>query len=222
LTRGPGGTTVEAIELPVTGGWVPARMGPRDASIWVVLTHGAGGTIDDPLTAGAARLLRARGIGALEATFLYRAAGRRMPDRMPVLERTLSEIVEQLRARIEPQRVFLAGKSMGGRVAARIAKRIPSVDGVCLLSYPLRPPSRVTEKNLLDREETLRTVDRPTLLVQGTRDPFGGPADVASLLPGARVVSVEGGDHDLATRGGRVSDATLEHVVAAIHDFVSA
>jgi predicted alpha/beta-hydrolase family hydrolase len=195
------------------------RVDPAGASTWVLLAHGAGGTIDDPLTSGVATELRARGLGVLEATFLYRAAGRRMPDRVVVLERTMTEIATWLTTERRPKRLLLGGKSMGGRVAARIAKTLPAVSGVCLLSYPLHPPSKVTEANLRDRADTLRTIERPTFVAQGTRDPFGGPADIAELLPTATVLSIEGADHDLAVRRGHVAPETLSAVASAIADF---
>lgn len=195
------------------------RVDPAGPSTWVLLAHGAGGTIDDPLTSGVATELRARGLGVLEATFLYRAAGRRMPDRMVVLEQTMSEIAAWLTTERRPERLLLGGKSMGGRVAARIAKTLPAVSGVCLLSYPLRPPSKVTEANLRDRADTLRSIERPTFVAQGTRDPFGGPADIAELLPTATLLTIEGADHDLATRRGHVDPATLTAIANGIAAF---
>lgn len=216
--RNPSKQLVELAEFVVTDGRIPTRLGPARASTWIVLTHGAGGTIDDPLTSGLATRLRARGVGVLEATFLYRASGRRMPDRMAVLERTLVEVTEQLVRRVKPEKLFLGGKSMGGRVAARVAKTIPAVTGVCLLSYPLRPPSKVTEKNLADRADTLRSIGVPAFVAQGTKDPFGGPADISALAPTATLFPVEGGDHDLATRGG-IAPTTLDAVTDAVETF---
>ncbi len=209
-------------ELPVTEGRIPVRIGPERASTWLVLTHGAGGTIDDPLTSGLAARLRDRGLGVVEATFLYRAAGRKMPDRMPVLERALVEVSLQVTALLKPERLFLGGKSMGGRVAARIAKTLPSVRGICALSYPLRPPSKVTEANLVDRAETLRSVGLPMFIAQGTKDPFGGPEEISLVLPGATIFAVDGGDHDLATKGGRTTDATLDALAVAVANFMTA
>jgi predicted alpha/beta-hydrolase family hydrolase len=187
----------------------------------LVLAHGAGGTLDDPLTSGLARHLRERGLGVVEATFLYRAAGRRMPDRMEVLEQTLSEVIEQASRLVGAAHVFVGGKSMGGRVAARVARKLPRVSGVCLLSYPLRPPAKVTEKNLVDRVETLRTIGLPTFVAQGTRDPFGGPDAITALVPHASVLSIEGGDHDLAI-GRRLTEETLEAIAARVIAFALA
>ncbi len=206
--------------VEVTGGHIPARMNAGSSTSWLVLTHGAGGTIDDPLTAGLASRLRARGLGVLETTFLYRAEGRRMPDRMIVLERTLREVTDYLVKRAKPARLFLGGKSMGGRVAARIAKTVPSASGVCLLSYPLHPPSKITEANLVDRRETLRTIGLPTFVAQGTNDPFGGPTEIAQILPAATLFSVEGGDHDLAITRGVVSKTTLDELATRLVAFI--
>lgn len=213
-------SAAKVVEVVVTDGRVPVRLGPRSARVWVVLAHGAGGSVDDPLTCGLAARLRLAGVGVAETTFLYKAAGRRMPDRMQVLERTYTEVVTDLHRRVKPERLLAGGKSMGGRVAARIAHDVTSVDGLVLLSYPLRPPSQVTATNLQDRRDTLARLDVPTLVAQGTRDPFGGPEAIAELAPSARVLGIDGADHDLATKGGRVADATLDALSRAVLAFL--
>lgn len=72
---------------------------------------------------------------------------------------------------------------------------------VCF-SYPWHAPGRPEAPRIAHLKE-LRT---RTLIVQGTRDPFGSPAEVAAyeLSPRIRVEWVEGGDHSLR---GRVSQA---------------
>lgn len=208
------------VEVAVTDGRVPVRLGPRSARAWVVLAHGAGGSVDDPLTCGLAARLRLAGVGVAETTFLYKAAGRRMPDRMQVLERTYTEVVTDLHRRVKPERLVAGGKSMGGRVAARIANDVAIVDGLVLLSYPLRPPSKVTAENLRDRRDTLARLAAPTLVAQGTRDPFGGPEAISECAPAARVLGIDGADHDLATKGRRVADATLDVLSKAVLAFL--
>jgi hypothetical protein len=64
-----------------------------------------------------------------------------------------------------------------------------------LLGYPLHPPGRPDRL----RAAHLRDVKAPMLFVQGSRDPFGTPAElqpiVSRLAPTADLFVVEGGDH---------------------------
>ena len=62
--------------------------------------------------------------------------------------------------------------------------------------YPLRPPGPRGG----DRVSHLARLSVPTLVVQGTRDTFGGPDDVRAATAGAPRVTVrpvETGDHSL-------------------------
>ena len=79
-------------------------------------------------------------------------------------------------------------------MASHLASKGTAARGLVLLSYPLHPPGK----------EDLRTkhfgsLSLPCLFVQGTRDPFGTPAELAlhvkAIPGGARIVAVEGGDH---------------------------
>ena len=63
---------------------------------------------------------------------------------------------------------MIGGKSMGGRIASLIADEA-GVRGLICLGYPFHPVGK--PKQL--RVEHLRTINTPTLIVQGERDPFG-------------------------------------------------
>ncbi len=64
----------------------------------------------------------------------------------------------------------------------------------------------------------------PTLILQGTRDPFGNREEVAGypLSPSVRVHWLEDGDHDLAPRrsSGRTQQQNWAEAVAQITDFI--
>ena len=76
------------------------------------------------------------------------------------------------------------------------------IAGLVLLGYPLHPPGKPTER----RDAHLGDVRRPMLIVQGSRDTFGTPAEFASLMsslsPPPTMHVVEGGDHSFKV-GGR-------------------
>ena len=50
--------------------------------------------------------------------------------------------------------------------------------GLVLLGYPLPPPGKPTER----RDKHLPAIRRPMLFVQGTRDTFGTPDELAPIL----------------------------------------
>jgi predicted alpha/beta-hydrolase family hydrolase len=77
-------------------------------------------------------------------------------------------------------------------------ERVPkSIAGVVAISYPLHPPGR--PDNL--RVEHLPAIAVPCLLVHGTRDPFGSPAELeewAATIPGPVTLHwIDGKGHDL-------------------------
>jgi predicted alpha/beta-hydrolase family hydrolase len=91
-----------------------------------------------------------------------------------------------------PGRLVVGGRSAGARVACRTATAVDAA-GVLCLAFPLHPPGK-PEKSRAD--ELRLALDRPLLVVQGERDPFGGPAEVAEVAGADRVVAVPG-DHGM-------------------------
>ncbi|WP_018624140.1 alpha/beta fold hydrolase [Kangiella aquimarina] len=115
------------------------------------------------------------------------------PDRMPkLIEAYKHQILEHSKGR----KVFIGGKSMGGRVASMIADE-ERVAGLICMGYPFHPPGK--PDNL--RTEHLQNLSTPTLILQGTRDPFGKPEEVASyeLSANIKVKWLEDGNHSLET-----------------------
>ena len=70
----------------------------------------------------------------------------------------------------------------------------------------------------------MRALRTPALIVQGTRDPFGTPEEVAgyALAPGIEVVWMADGDHSFKPRvsSGRTESQNLAAAVAAVLGFV--
>ena len=69
---------------------------------------------------------------------------------------------------------------MGGRIATQVAAADAAlpVAGLVLLGYPLHPPGQPDRL----RDAHLPVVGRPMLFVQGTRDTFGTPDELAPIL----------------------------------------
>lgn len=180
----------------------------------LVLAHGAGLPMDAPFLAQIAAGLAARGVEVVRFEFPYmqrlRREGKRAPpDRMPVLEAAFRAVIERVAGGLP---LFLGGKSMGGRVATRIADTT-AARGVVVLGYPFHPPRRADKLRL----EPMRTLQTPCLIVQGTRDPLGTADEVAdyALAANTRVHWLADGDHSFEPR--KASGHTLAgHLASAI------
>jgi predicted alpha/beta-hydrolase family hydrolase len=188
---------------------------PTLARAQLVLAHGAGLAMDAPFLSQVAAGLATRGVEVVRFEFPYmhrqreQAGKRAPPDRMPVLEASFRSVIERVRDGLP---LFLGGKSLGGRVATRIADT-QAAQGVVVLGYPFHPPQQPQKQ----RVEHLRTLATPCLIVQGTRDPLGAADEVAGygLSESIRVHWLADGDHSFAPR--KASGQTLAgHVEAAI------
>lgn len=202
-----------------------AYQGPkRGADRAVLLAHGAGADMNAATLTTVADALAAAKIPSLRFNFPYRAAGRRAPDRTPVLEAAVREAAEELarRTKLPPERLVLGGRSMGGRICSMVAAETGAL-GLVLLGYPLHPPGKPTQL----RVEHFVRLRMPALFVSGTRDAFGTPAELkqqAKKVKGRVSFHwVETGDHGfkpLKSSGLTVAEV-LEAAAAAVVDFVT-
>jgi len=184
---------------------------PTEGGTYLLLGHGAGGNLHTPGLAHYARALAASGVGAVRFNFPYAEAGRKVPDKQPVLETCFRAVAGQVRAQVA--HLYLGGRSMGGRIASHlVADGFPAA-GLVFLSYPLHPPGQPQRL----RAAHLKTIRVPILFIQGTRDAFAQPAllrDVLDTLPTATLHQVEGAEHGLTVRGRDQEDVTRELVEA--------
>ena len=148
--------------------------------------------------------------------FPYRRAGRRAPDKAPVLVESVRQAAAELATRsgVPVERLVLGGRSLGGRICSMaVAEGLPAA-GLVLVSYPLHPPGR-PERARIEHLPMLRV---PCLFVSGTRDAFGTPAELeaaAATIPGpVEMVWVDGGDHGLRRRDQEVADRVAAWVRA--------
>jgi predicted alpha/beta-hydrolase family hydrolase len=179
----------------------------------VLLTPGASASRDQPaLVAIDERLSRVPGFVVERMDFPYRLAGRRAPDRPPVLIAAIEEAAAALvkRARAKPDRLVLGGRSMGGRMCSMAVADGLAARALVLVSYPLHPPGKPDRL----RTEHFPRLDVPCLFVSGTRDAFGTPEDLtaatAAIAGPVTHVWIEGGDHGLRRKDDAVADAVAE------------
>jgi uncharacterized protein len=111
-----------------------------------------------------------------------------------------------------PRPFVLGGRSAGARVACRTAEPLDAV-AVVTLAFPLHPPGRPQRSRFEELAGALEA-GRPVLVVQGERDPFGGPDEVSAALAGLRpavrrraTLAPVPGDHGLKGSAGAAADA---------------
>ena len=147
----------------------------------------------------------------VRADFPYRLAGRRAPDRAPVLLQAVRDQVAPMQA--AGYRLVLGGRSMGGRMCSMVVgdavDPVPAM-GLVLISYPLHPPGKPESLRI----EHLPRLAVPCLFIHGTRDPFGSPEELmlhTAAIPGPVTHRwIEGGRHDLARADERIAALVAE------------
>ncbi len=142
------------------------------------------------------------------ADFPYRKAGRKAPDRPPVLLQTVRDEAAPLLA----GGLVLGGRSMGGRMCSMVVADADDplpARGLVLISYPLHPPGKPDSL----RVEHLPRITVPCLFIHGTRDAFGTPEQLqhwTATIPGKVTHHwIEGRAHDL-----KGCDAVIASTVA--------
>lgn len=181
----------------------------------LVLAHGAGAGQRHPFMTEVASGLASRGVDTVTFDFPYMRERRRLPDRAPVLERAFLEVIAAARGWSGAPRLFIGGKSMGGRMATHLgAAGVAGLAGLVVFGYPLHPPGKPDQL----RVQHLPSVKVPVFVVQGERDGFGTPQELGPFLagmPAAVMHVVARGDHSLAV-SGRSRDAVLADVLDAV------
>ena len=194
--------------------------GPKNAPWTIALAHGAGVGMNSPFMTAFASGLGNRGFRVARFEFPYMAAysrtgKKRPPDREDVLRATWLKVVAELGR----ERLVIGGKSMGGRMASLVADEA-GVAGLVCLGYPFHPvgkPDRL-------RVQHLQKIATPTLIVQGTRDPFGNRDEVEEydLARSIRIHWLPDGNHDFTPRkaSGRTEEQNWQEAIGVIADFV--
>lgn len=160
-----------------------------------------------PVLAGFAEALGDDGIGCLRFNFLYKERGKKAPDREPLLRGAWEAAFEQGRTLGEP--VWVAGKSLGGRIASLLVADGMPAAGIVFLGYPLHAPGKPERL----RDEHLARAQVPMLFLQGDKDPFARwellEPIVKRLGERAMLHRIPGGDHSFRVRGGPRDDHAI-------------
>ena len=204
-----GETTFDWDGGTVSGAWHK----PKEGADYLILGHGAGGTMETPQLRSYADQIADRGLGAVRFNFAYAEAGRKSPDRTDKAEACYRAVATEVAKRAK--RVFIGGRSFGGRIGSHIVAQGFPATGLVFLAYPLHPPGKPERL----RDEHLRKITAPMLFLQGTRDPFAKTdllEKTIASLPNATLHPVDNGDHSHKVPGRTTADVTKELVDATI------
>jgi predicted alpha/beta-hydrolase family hydrolase len=214
---GPSETVSGVLTLPVE---------PSADRASVIVAHGAGNDMENPLIVAFADGLSQAGYPTLRFNFPYKEKGKKAPDRPDVLEKTWISAFEFFKSKTEPYSggIVGAGKSMGGRIASQLAAegRLP-VNRLLFLGYPLHPPGK---KDKL-RDAHLYRIQIPMLFFAGTRDPLCDLQKLEEVLDKLETIwsldMLEGGDHSFKTpkSSGLNPETVFKHIVQKSVDWIS-
>ncbi|GIU18916.1 alpha/beta fold hydrolase [Shewanella sp. MBTL60-007] len=194
----------------------------KDCDTLIILAHGAGANMHHEFMTQMAKGLSV-GATVVRFNFPYMRANaidgkRRPPDRAPKLIADYALQFSILKQQFKPKKVYLVGKSMGGRMSTILAESI-KVNGVVALGYPFIPLSG-GEPRLEPIEKCLA----PLMVIQGERDKFGhkGLVNTWPEMEKVQLHWLTDGDHSFKPRksSGTTLEANLEQAVSHIKDFI--
>jgi predicted alpha/beta-hydrolase family hydrolase len=172
----------------------------------VVLGHGTATGVEAADLQALAAALPARGFTVVLVTQPYRVEGNPRVADPASLDRAWTAVWAHLVATSPPGPIVAGGRSAGSQVACRTAARLDAA-AVLVLAYPLRGPGSAAE---------LTAIGLPALVVQGTADPFGTPADMPPLPSDMALVEIPGGDHMFRAAPPADSRRNLETITNAV------
>lgn len=149
--------------------------------------------------------------------FKYRKAGKKFPDKTPVLIESVCKAIMQATYDwgCATNQIVIGGRSMGGRMCSMAiadSEQKLEVAGLVCVCYPLHPPKQPSKL----RSEHLPRVTAPTLFISGTRDEFGTVEEfTAATLPmnNKKHVWIDGARHDLKNRDAEVGEIIANWIV---------
>lgn len=208
-------TVTRDVTIPWDEGEVSGRLAGEGAT-GILLAHGAGTNQDHSMMVLLREGLADAGFRVLTFNYPYTERGSKRPDRPEKLIRCHRGAADFFRPQVD--RLFLAGRSMGGRLATLLVAEGDEADGVILYAYPLHPAGK-PERLRIDH---FSDVHVPLLFIQGTRDALSRMElfeEHIAVLPHAHVELLEGAGHGLKG-GGWTPETLVERYVAATTEWI--
>ena len=184
----------------------------------ILLAHGAGTDQEHPNMVALRAGLTDAGHTVMTFNYPYAERGAKRPDRTEKLVEAHQAAAEALSQDVDS--LFLAGRSMGGRMGTYLAAEGYESNGLILYAYPLHPAGK-SEKL---RVAHFPDITQPMLFFQGTRDPLSRMELFdrhIRPLPNAHVEVLEGANHGFRG-GGWTPETMIERLVAGSAAFISA
>ncbi|USD65880.1 alpha/beta family hydrolase [Vibrio sp. SCSIO 43136] len=192
-----------------------------DGDVTFLFAHGAGAGIDHAFMQTLAEGIASHGIKVVRFNFPYMIkrgedGKKRPPDRAP----KLIEAFEQKIAEYSKQgKVFIGGKSMGGRMASLCSDN-ENVAAVVCMGFPFHPPGK--PENF--KGEHMASLTKPCLIAQGDRDPFGTQEDIAGykLSDQIELCWIPDGEHSFKPRkrSGYTEEGNLQLAIDKVAEFI--
>ena len=193
----------------------------------IVFAHGSSLAMDHEYMQDMALRLAAQGLKVIRFEFPYmadrRSTGKKgFPNQLPVLIASLREVVEYVKSTIlaPSQPLYLAGKSLGGRVASHLYLE-GGFAGLFVFGYPFHPAKDNTKLRISHFPEITENV----YIFQGERDKLGNKSEVENyqLNQNIHIFWLEDGDHDLVprVRSGYSKEQHFSYVIDKIAQLLS-
>jgi uncharacterized protein len=210
-------TTAVVVETPQGPGRLLIDATEKAAAI-LVLGHGAGGGPNAMDLELLARRMPERGTTVARFEQPWRTAGRRIAVPPAKLDEAwLAAMRWLLDQPWATYPLFVGGRSAGARVACRTANLLRPAGIVCL-AFPLHLPGQPDKSRIAE----LLAPAAPRLVLQGSSDAFGRPAEIRAAsgdVTGIRLVELPGTDHGFKV--AKSSGFTVADLRAAVLNEVS-
>lgn len=184
-----------------------------------IFAHGAGAPMDSDWMGQVTYNLNQKNISVARFEFPYMQERRkngkkRPPNPLPKLIETWEEVLHYYQKK--HSKIFIGGKSMGGRIGSIIADQHP-IAGLICLGFPFHSPGKPPGKKM----EHLETLKTSTLIIQGERDTLGNKEEILSykLSKKIKLHFLEDGDHSFKPR--KKSGFTLDEHLQSCSDIIS-
>lgn len=188
-----------------------------------VCAHGAGGNMNDGGMQKTARALVSRGVNLVRFNFLYKEKKSGRPDPMPKLQECFRAVVDRARSELQPKKLIIGGRSMGGRAASMMAADGYDCDGLLLYAYPLHPAGQPAKL----RDAHLPSIKVPVLCFNGTRDALCTPSLMElALQPVATDWTmhwIDGADHSfhVLKSTGRTDAEVMDEIASVSRSWIA-
>lgn len=207
---------MESVRIEWDGGEVSGRLAGegRDG---ILLAHGAGTNQDHQFMVLLRDGLAEAGHTVLTFNYPYTERGAKRPDRPERLISCHRGAASFLRGRVD--RIFLAGRSMGGRIGTYAVAEGEPAHGLILYAYPLHPAGKPEKLRI----EQFGDIHIPMLFFQGTRDALSRTElfdEHIRPLPNADVEVLEGAGHS-PKGGGWTPESTAARLVGDTAGWIS-